>query len=191
MGYNAKSRIWQLIISEALGMIMIVLLYFFILFSLAEGINVDMYTSQALYVKSEMTGFFQMHLPFLSAVIAVEMGILCAFFGFFHLYYPVQFRQTRSLPIKKSRMFWAIYWNGLLIWLLPALFNTLLLIALTFSFFYGMPLVLLFAMMKALLISLCVFCLIYHFSLLFIMLSGNVFSALLSLAVFGLFHVAA
>jgi hypothetical protein len=188
MGYNAKARLWLLAVSEALGLILIVFFYYLILFGLATGLSVDMYNSQADCVRYEMTNYFKF-LPMMSGIVAMIMGFLCAFSGFYHYHFSAKPKWVPFGPIKRSLMFWTVYWNGLLIWLVTALFNSLLLILLTFNLFHSIKLTLLYAMLKALLVSLCVFCLIYHFSLLCIMISENSLIALIAIISFGLFPV--
>lgn len=187
MGYNARSRIWQLAISEGLGLIIIVIPYFFLLITLAWNINEDVYSSKAHYVWNEVTYFFRDYLPILAGVIAVEMGVLCALSGFCYLNSRGKAPRYSLLPKNRNQMFWAIYWNGLLIWFLPFLFNTLLLNALTFTFFHEVSLILLYSMVKTLLVSFLVFCLAYHFSLLCTMFSRHFFVTLPVIAILGAF----
>lgn len=136
----------------------------------------------------QMEGWFGVENPFLwlgITCIAVISGIS----GFGYLYSRRKLDFYMGMPVKRSRRFFIIWLNGILIFLLPYLAGTLLgfLIAagngvMTASVFLKT--------MNAILIYSCFYLGVYHLAVLAVMMTGNLVITCLGVLVFFLYEVA-
>lgn len=124
------------------------------------------------------------------AFVAIVGALIVSIFGFRYLYSRKMTDLYHAIPIKRGRMFLIIYLNGLLLFLIPLLLSTLILLVLFFVNLasHGALAVfgtLLWATCRMLFLSVVNFLTVYHLGLVCVMLSGNAFNALCLTGLFG------
>lgn len=121
--------------------------------------------------------------------IVLTIGaFIVAIWGFRYLYSQEMTDAFHALPVTRTRLFFAHYLDGLLIWFLPFLFSLFcaLLLALVHigSSHYFAPIIA--AALKSIPIYLFAFLMVYHLCLVTIMISGNAFNAIISCVILGI-----
>jgi ABC-2 type transport system permease protein len=183
--HDAKRRIWLMAVSVLSSILFVVVPYlvvqsqFYAHISSYDAIMGD--NRQSYFIEY----FRTVHLAFVGFV-AICMAVLSGVSGFHYLHSRRESDMYHSLPVKRSRFFWVIYGNGLVIWLIPLLVSTLLVTVLALSFVGSLSAALILAAGRGILIALLLFLIVYHFSLVCVMFSGNVLNTFFSLIVFGI-----
>ncbi len=123
----------------------------------------------------------------LMAFIACVGAAIVALFGFRYLYHKQMVDLYHSAPVSRGKLFLAFWLNGLLIWFVPALVNSLIVFVIIAIYMKGIFLGSIFAytLLAMVRLTLC-FLIIYHVCLLGVMLSGNLFNAIISSFTLGL-----
>lgn len=121
--------------------------------------------------------------------VAALFAVISAIQGFGYLYHKRKIDFYMGMPVKRNRRFWVIWLNGVLVYLIPSFFGTLLswLIAagngiMTTDVFRESIL--------AVALLLCLYFGVYHLTILAVMLTGNVIITCLGTAVFFLYEFA-
>ena len=144
----------------------------------------------AVRLETYYSGFFQTYAMITEGIILAVGAAIVAIWGFRYLYSRKMVDLYHSIPVKRSRLFLVTYLNGLLIWLVPmitASIVTLLIMLANMASYEGAYLfgsVLLMALRQMFMAIIC-FLMFYHFFLVCVMLSGNVFNAIYSSAILG------
>jgi ABC-2 type transport system permease protein len=115
---------------------------------------------------------------------ALFMAVLIAVTGFHYLHTRKGADQIHSLPVKRSHFFFVIYTNGLLIWFLPLLLSSIVVLVLGFSVI-GSASAIALAVVKGLLSAAFMFLVVYHFALVCMMISGNLLNTFFAMGVLG------
>ncbi|MBR6150876.1 MAG: hypothetical protein IKQ25_06295 [Lachnospiraceae bacterium] len=123
----------------------------------------------------------------LMAIIACVGAAIVALFGFRYLYHKQMVDLYHSAPVSRGKLFLAFWLNGLLIWFVPALVSTLIVFVVISIYMKGVFLGSIFAytLLSMVRLTLC-FLIIYHVCLLGVMLSGNLFNAIIASFTLGL-----
>ena len=123
----------------------------------------------------------------LMAIIACVGAAIVAIFGFRYLYHKQMVDLYHSAPVTRGRLFLAFWLNGLLIWFVPALVSSLFVFVIIAIYMKGVFLgtILVYTLLVLLRLTLC-FLIIYHVCLLGVMLSGNLFNAIIASFTLGL-----
>ena len=123
----------------------------------------------------------------LMAIIACIGAAIVALFGFRYLYHKQMVDLYHSAPVSRGKLFLAFWLNGLLIWFVPALVNSLIAFVLVSIYMKGIFLgtIFVYTLLTMARLTLC-FLIIYHVCLLGVMLSGNLFNAIISSFTLGL-----
>lgn len=115
-------------------------------------------------------------------------AFITAIYGFQYLYSRKTVDMYHSMPVTRSRLFWTVYIDGLLIWLVPFLLGNLSVCLLSLHAI-GMPAywpgVTVLLLKEAVLLPLC-FLILYNACLVPVMFSGNAGNAFLNTLIFGL-----
>ncbi len=125
-----------------------------------------------------------------NGVVAIAGALIVGLTGFGFLFHKNMIDNYHSMPVKRKTIFWTIYLEGFLIWLVPFAVNQLLsmiyiLIKLQqFDSISSFGKVFAAQMSSNLVIMIC-FMLVYHLCILAVMLCGNVLNTLVVTAVFG------
>lgn len=123
--------------------------------------------------------------------IAFVGALIVGWFGFRYLYNKRMVDLYHSSPVSRGRLFRAFWLNGFLIWFVPFAASELIVGGLSilyigdFSYLGSLCLLLL---RNTLFLILC-YLIVYHVCLAAVMLSGNVFNAILNTLIFGLFFL--
>ena len=115
--------------------------------------------------------------------IVLTIGAFVAgIWGFRYLYSRKMVDLYHSVPVKRTRLFFVIYINGLIIWLVPMIIAMILTLIIVFANMVSVGAVSLFGSvavqaLKLLGVTLISFLCLYHLILVCVMLSGNAFNA--------------
>ena len=126
--------------------------------------------------------FFTSEAVVLLGIVLTIGALVAGIWGFRFLYSRKMVGLYHSAPVKRSRMFFVVYLNGLIIWLLPMLAAMILTLILVFANMVSVGAVSLFgsvAVVALKLLSVVIFCFLcmYHLFLVCVMISGNAFNA--------------
>ncbi|MCR4895974.1 MAG: hypothetical protein K5891_04265 [Lachnospiraceae bacterium] len=156
-----------------------------LLFSISD---VEKNEKYAFRMSQTILHFLSSAYPVMLVIIAVVGAAIVAIGGFYYLLQPQATDLYHSLPVKREKLFSAVYLNGILIWAVPLLINWLLVTILSAAFipgeYLGKAIGYCFGVLPLVLIA---FLLVYHLFLTGTMLSGNVLCALLSSGILGTF----
>ena len=130
---------------------------------------------------NQATDYFSHYYTILMVIIAYLGAMIVAFFGFRFLYHKRMVDLYHSAPVSRRKLFTAYWLNGILIWFVPALASSLLVLVIAGIYTRGMYLgTLLVNLLLALLrLTLC-YLMVYHVCLVGVMLSGNVINAIVN-----------
>jgi ABC-2 type transport system permease protein len=182
--FDLRRRIWLLAVSILASILFVVVPYlvvqsqFYGHISSYDAIIGD--NRQSYFIE-----FFQTMYLSIIGFVAICMAVLGGVSGFHYLHSRRESDMYHSLPVKRSRFFWVIYGNGLMIWLIPLLVSTLLVTVVAMSFIGSFSMSLIWAAGRGILVALLLFLIVYHFCLVCVMFSGNVLNTFFSLIVFG------
>ncbi len=134
--------------------------------------------------------FFRTYGMFTVGAVLTLGALITAIWGFRYLYSRKMVDLYHATPVTRNRLFFVIYLNGLLIWLLPLLAATVVTLILVFANMASLGALSYFGAVTGMvlrLIGVAIICYLtlYHFLLVCVMLCGNVFNALFTSAVFG------
>lgn len=120
-------------------------------------------------------------------VLIIGAGIV-AILGFRYLYSRILSDTWHSLPVSRTHMFFASYLNGLLIWLVPFLISIMITAATAFITLgdpsgFGRIAI---AAVKSSAAFIAAFLMVYHLCLAAVMVSGNVWNALVTALIYGM-----
>lgn len=126
--------------------------------------------------------FFTSDAVVLLGIVLTIGALVAGIWGFRYLYSRKMVDLYHSAPVKRGRMFFTVYINGLIIWLLPMLAAMMVTLLLVFANMVSVGAVSLFgsvAVTALKLLSMAVFCFLcmYHLFLVCVMISGNAFNA--------------
>lgn len=139
--------------------------------------------------------FFRDNAILTVGIVLMLGAVITAVWGFRYLYSRKMVDLYHSVPIGRNRMFFVIYLNGLLIWLIPMLISMVLTLFLMLFNMASMGAagsfgaVMLMAL-RMVFVAVMSYLIIYHFLLVAVMLSGNVCNALFTSVIFGCFAAA-
>lgn len=140
------------------------------------------------WIRYAFPGLLNGSASILLAILIFIFAILCAVTGFSYLHTPDSIDFYHSLPVSRTRWFLVSYTGGLLIFVIPYLtagFCTILLTGVIHKFMNG---ALFITSCMALIGGTCAFLLIYHVTILAMMLTGKLVTGVLAalvLAVYG------
>ncbi|MCR5716825.1 MAG: DUF6449 domain-containing protein [Lachnospiraceae bacterium] len=120
--------------------------------------------------------------PFTS-IFAIAAAIICAVQGFGYLYHRDRVDMMQSQPVSPARRFFVIYVNGILVYLIPNLVMVLLGNVVAGALKCLSPWTTLYSMWS-IGTGLLVFLVVYHMTILAVMLTGNLIITLLGTATF-------
>lgn len=134
--------------------------------------------------------FFLHEAAITQGIILFPGAVIVGIFGFRYLYSRRMTDLYHSIPVKRSRLFFLTWLNGLLIWLIPMLLFmgiTLLFMLVNLARYGLLDKFALVALAAAKMIPVFLICflIVYHFCLVCAMLSGNAFNALCSSLILG------
>jgi hypothetical protein len=181
--FDFRRRIWLLAVS-ILASILFVVVPYLVAQTQYYG-HISSYDAIGDNRLSYFIDFFQSVYMSISGFVAIGMAVLCGVSGFHYLHSRRESDMYHSLPVRRSRFFWVIYGNGLMIWLMPLLVASVLITAVALAFVGSFSMALVWAAVKGILVALLLFLIVYHFCLVCVMFSGNVLNTFFSLIVFG------
>lgn len=118
--------------------------------------------------------------------ITISGAIICGISGYFYLYSKSKVDSYHSIPVKREKLFFAIFVNGILIYAIPYVINLL------FYFIIGIANGLItgnaiMGAFEAFFINLIGYLLVYSITIIAVMLTGNLIVGLMGTAVFLLY----
>jgi ABC-2 type transport system permease protein len=182
--FDFRRRIWLLAVSVLASILFVVVPYLVVQSQFYAHIS----SYDAIIGDNRQSYFIEyLNTVYISIIgfVAMFMAVLGGVSGFHYLHSRRESDMYHSLPVKRSRFFWVIYGNGLMIWLIPLLISSLLVTVLVLSFIGSFSMALVLAAGRGILIALLLFLIVYHFCLVCVMFSGNVLNTFFSLIVFG------
>lgn len=131
--------------------------------------------------------FYQIHF-WVQIILLLCMALLLAIFGCRYLYSRKMVDLYHSMPVKRSRLFWAVYLNGFLIWFVPNCISNLSVMALSAFRLRETAITpdVLALIAKGMVLLLLCFFVVYNASLVPVMISGNAKNAFFNILVYGL-----
>ena len=129
------------------------------------------------------------HLP-LMVIIAFVGALIVGLFGFRYLYHKNMVDLYHSAPVSRRKLFTTIWLNGLLLWAIPALVASFLVFIEASVYMQGMFVATIFVtVFKIFLQIAAIFLMVYHATLVPVMLSGNVINAIVGTLSYGFLAV--
>lgn len=188
MKEDLRHKIWMLALSVLGNFLALPIAYLIALSNVKLSVANDRYATE-IFISNVIT-FFTEYVTILGGIIAIAGAFIVGLFGFRYVFHKNMVDTWHSLPIKRSTLFGACYFNGFLIWFVPFLINMLFTICLSAGELYrggGMEAVTALFKTAAISVSglIVSFLLIYNLVLVAVMLSGNVLNALVSFVIMG------
>lgn len=122
----------------------------------------------------------------LLSLVAITGAVICALQGFSYLFNKQKLDFYHALPIRRQKLFFIRWANGVLFYVVPALiFSLLCLIVLAAFGLFNAPM--LFAVGTGFLHNLLIFFVVYHTAIFFCMLSGHILVSLGLLSIFSIY----
>jgi len=170
-----KRRLW----SAALSLLVFFLLGPVLLALTIEGFS-DRLNEQVTrnYILQSMAPGYALHF-----FIAIIGALICAYSGFFYLHSKKKVDFYHSMPVKREKLFAVQFVDGILLYLIPYVFNMLLCYIVLFARSY-MGMDVLISSLQALGMNLLYFLLIYTITIIAVMLTGNGVVSILGTCVF-------
>lgn len=160
---NMKRKLWLLVIT---------VLTYFVCMPIAMLLELQ---SQARYEPTERV-YLRIFSDFLgmgfNSVFAAGFGILCALAGFAWLFSKKKVDLYHSIPVKREKMFFSIWLNGIIFWLVPYVVSILICLGIISSYL-TLDGSLIALMLETLGINILFFMFFYHLAILAVMLTGN------------------
>ncbi len=185
---DLKHRVWQIALSCLGSMLAMPVLYLLYQQNWNERIAnriVDLDFDVVAYKTQRITECFKPAFLITGGIIACVGAILVGIFGFYYVFSKKMMDQYHSIPIKRKELFLVHYINGFLIWFVPMIVSAL--ISGFFSMFFLQDVVLWatsMAMLFETVFSLVIaFLLVYHVTIVAVMLSGNIINTLVGGAI--------
>ena len=143
--------------------------------------NIDEYKLECIQ------GFFTNFLPITCGIVLVAGAIIVGMFGFRYVFSKKMVDQYHSIPITRTQWFLVHYLNGFMIWFVPMLIGALTCAVMAGIFLgdFGAWISTLGALAMTVLNLILAFLLIYHLTIVAVMLSGNVLNTLVNGAILG------
>lgn len=188
MREDLRHRLWMLALSALASLLMFPVAWMIYRLNIRMGTSVseDSYIRLAARVRD----FLTCDIILGGGVFAVCGALTAALTGFGFLFHKNQTDNWHSLPVRRDMLFGAGYLNGILVWMLPLTAGITLTAVMAGSFLTkyaggvfadNIPL----GVVKRLCVLAVVFLLMYHLTLLAMMLSGNVLNTVISMIIMG------
>ena len=183
---DLRHRLWMIVLS-CLGSFM-AMPVFYLLESKNWNNNiarwsVEIYGDLDVYKRECMELFYCRYLPIAAGVILVVGALIVGIWGFRHVFSKKMVDQYHSIPIKRKDLFFANYLNGFLIWFVPMFIGGLSCAVLS-GFFMGNFVDWAVYVLKPLFVTMCnlviAFLLVYHMTIVAVMLSGNILNTIVN-----------
>ncbi|QHQ62268.1 hypothetical protein Ana3638_16960 [Anaerocolumna sedimenticola] len=175
---DLKRRIWTIALAS---------LVLFLFLPVACAIIVGNYRDviSRTYIINSLTNLLESQ-SVLLIMITIAGAVICGLSSFFYLHSKKKVDLFHSIPIRRETMFAACYLNGILIYIVPYIFNLLLcFIVLQINGFMSSSI---FAIaLSALVVNFLYYCLIYTLLVIAAMLTGNFIINCIGAAVFILY----
>lgn len=138
----------------------------------------------------DLTSFFGDTAVYLGGAVAIVGALIAGLFSFRYLFHKNMVDTWHSMPIKRGTLYAAGYVEGILIWFVPFLISMLVTILMAGPFIrrvYGMRTfnVVLKENLITLVTLIIVYLLVYHLTLVAVMLCGNIMNTLVSIVILG------
>ncbi|WMJ88234.1 DUF6449 domain-containing protein [Anaerocolumna sp. MB42-C2] len=175
---DLKRRIWAIALA---------FLVLFLFLPVACAIMIGNYRDviSRTYIINSLTNLLESQ-SVLLIMITIAGAVICGLSSFFYLHSKKKVDLYHSIPIKRETMFAACYLNGILIYIVPYIFNLLLcFIVLQINGFMSSSI--LAIALSALVVNLLYYCLIYTLLVIAAMLTGNFIINCFGAAVFILY----
>lgn len=179
---DLKRRVWTIALAMLAFVIALPIFTMLRLVRMKEAIeNTSLLEAQQYFAKISNTN----NIGLLMA-ITIAGAIICGISGYFYLYSRSKVDSYHSIPVKREKLFFTIYLNGIFIYVIPYLIN------LMFYFIIGVANGLLtgYALkgaFEALFINLAGYLLVYSITIIAVMLTGNLIVGVMGTAVFLLY----
>ncbi len=193
---DLKHRVWQVALSCLGSMLAMPILYLLYQQNWNERIANRMFDVDfdvVLFKTERITECFKSAFLISGGLIAGVGAILVGIFGFYYVFSKKMMDQYHSIPIKRKELFLVHYINGFLIWFVPMIVSALISGFLSMLFLqdivlWATAMAMLFETVLGLLVA---FLLIYHVTIVAVMLSGNIINTLVggSILSFGVIAV--
>lgn len=188
MREDMRHRLWMLALSALASFLVfpIAWMIFRLNIRMETSVPEESYIWLVVWIRDFLTGDFILG----GGVFAVCGALTAALTGFGFLFHKNQTDSRHSLPVKRDMLFGAGYLNGILVWMLPLTVGMALTGIMAGSFltkYAGGFWVdsLLLGTVKRLCLLTVVFLLVYHLTLIAMMLSGNVLNTLIGMLIMG------
>ncbi len=140
--------------------------------------------------QEETAGFFGAYLVTGGGIIAIAGAIITGLFSFRYLFHKNMVDTCHSLPVKRDTLYGVKYINGILIWLIPFLVSVLLTFVMACGLLWQIEggcwiSDMVTEMAFNLFFLTVVYLLVYHVTLVAVMLSGNILNTLVSMMILG------
>ena len=187
MREDLRHRIWMIAVSS-LGSFLILPVLWLMTVSGRAASYVDTTVSAAYYLDSVRV--FTGYLLVAGGALTVGMALVAGLGGFRFVFHKNMVDTYHSLPIKRRTLFAVCYLNGFLIYLVPLLFWLGVTLGMAVVYLHGTPgQVLIHGMLGEafgnLLVLVAAFLLVYHMTLVAVMVSGNILNALTTAGIAG------
>lgn len=189
---DMRHRTWMLALSVLGSVLSLPVLFLLVNHGILDRIERYYTDSQRiiLTVTSSYTSFIEAYAVVAQGMILMFGAMIVAFFGYRYLYSRKMVDLYHSIPVKRSKLFFINYLNGFLIWLVPMLLSMLLTLVLIYTNLAHFGATASFGAIchSAGLVTLRFilgFLIMYHFTLVCVMLSGNIFNAICSTVIGG------
>lgn len=179
---DLKRRVWTISLMMLSFVIALPIFTMLRLARMKEAINnTSLLEAQKYFAKISNTNNIG-----LLMTIAISGAIICAMSGFFYLYSKSKVDSYHSIPVKREKLFFTIYINGIFIYVIPYLINLLLyfIIGAANGLLTGYAFT---GAFEALLINLTGYLLVYSITIIAVMLTGNLIVGLMGTTVFLLY----
>lgn len=188
MREDLRHRLWMPALSALASFLVFPVVWMIFRLNIRMGTSVpeESFISLAAWVRDFLTGDIMLG----GGIFAVCGALTAALTGFGFLFHKNQTDSWHSLPVSRDMLFGAGYLNGILVWMLPLTAGITLTAVMAGSFLTkyaggvfvdNIPL----GVVKRLCVLAVVFLLVYHLTLLAMMLSGNVLNTVISMLIMG------
>lgn len=140
--------------------------------------------------QEETAGFFGAYLVTGGGIIAIAGAVITGLFSFRYLFHKNMVDTCHSLPVKRDTLYGVKYINGILIWFVPFFVSVMLTFVMACSLLWQIEGECWISDMAAemafnLFFLAVVYLLVYHVTLVAVMLSGNILNTLVSMMILG------
>lgn len=182
---DLKHRVWQIALSCLGSMLAMPVLYLLHQQNWNERIDNKIFGTDfdvAAYKIDCVTTCFEQYFMITGGIILVVGALLVGIFGFYYVFSKKMMDQYHSIPITRKELFLVHYINGFVIWFVPMLLSALVTGLLSMFFLQNMVLwaTAMATLFETVLNLTIAFLLIYHVTIVAVMLSGNIINTLVS-----------